>query len=200
MQNGLIIGATGSIGRAVRKMMLAQTDVHLTLYSRRANRLKLDAKRETAIAGSVLDDDQLDQTISGQDFVFVALSGDMANFATHIVASMERVNVHRLIFITTMGIYQEIPAWLGDSPEPYHNPILKSFRQAADRIEQSSLNYTIIRPGWYTNGPINYEITQKGEPFGGHDVSRQSIADYVIRLINDPTLDNQASVGINTPE
>lgn len=200
MQNGLIIGATGSIGRAVRKMMLAQTDVHLTLYSRRANRLKLDAKRETAIAGSVLDDDQLDQTISGQDFVFVALSGDMANFATHIVASMERVNVHRLIFITTMGIYQEIPAWLGDSPEPYHNPILKSFRQAADRIEQSSLNYTIIRPGWYTNGPINYEITQKGEPFGGHDVSRQSIADYVIRLINDSTLDNQASVGINTPE
>lgn len=200
MQNGLIIGATGSIGRAVRKMMLAQTDVHLTLYSRRANRLKLDAKRETAVAGSVLDDDQLDQTISGQDFVFVALSGDMANFATHIVASMERVNVHRLIFITTMGIYQEIPAWLGDSPEPYHNPILKSFRQAADRIEQSSLNYTIIRPGWYTNGPINYEITQKGEPFGGHNVSRQSIADYVIRLINDSTLDNQASVGINTPE
>lgn len=200
MQNGLIIGATGSIGRAVRKMMLAQTDVHLTLYSRRANRLKLDAKRETAVAGSALDDDQLDQTISGQDFVFVALSGDMANFATHIVASMERVNVHRLIFITTMGIYQEIPAWLGDSPEPYHNPILKSFRQAADRIEQSSLNYTIIRPGWYTNGPINYEITQKGEPFGGHDVSRQSIADYVIRLINDSTLDNQASVGINTPE
>lgn len=200
MQNGLIIGATGSIGRAVRKMMLAQTDVHLTLYSRRANRLKLDAKRETAVAGSALDDAQLDQVISGQDFVFVALSGDMANFATHIVASMERVNVHRLIFITTMGIYQEIPAWLGDSPEPYHNPILKSFRQAADRIEQSSLNYTIIRPGWYTNGPINYEITQKGEPFGGHNVSRQSIADYVIRLINDPTLDNQASVGINTPE
>lgn len=200
MQNGLIIGATGSIGRAVRKMMLAQTDVHLTLYSRRANRLKLDAKRETAVAGSALDDAQLDQVISGQDFVFVALSGDMANFATHIVASMERVNVHRLIFITTMGIYQEIPAWLGDSPEPYHNPILKSFRQAADRIEQSSLNYTIIRPGWYTNGPINYEITQKGEPFGGHDVSRQSIADYVIRLINDSTLDNQASVGINTPE
>lgn len=200
MQNGLIIGATGSIGRAVRKMMLAQTDVHLTLYSRRANQLKLDAKRETAIAGNASDDAQLDQAISGQDFVFVALSGDIANFATHIVASMERVNVHRLIFITTMGIYQEIPAWLGDSPEPYHNPILKSFRQAADRIEQSSLNYTIIRPGWYTNGPINYEITQKGEPFGGHDVSRQSIADYVIRLINDPTLDNQASVGINTPE
>lgn len=200
MQKGLIIGATGSIGRAVRKMLLAKTDVQLTLYSRRANRLKLVDGRETAVAGSATDDAQLDQVISGQDFVFVALSGDMANFAAHIIASMNRVNVHRLIFITTMGIYQEIPAWLGDSPEPYHNPILSSFRQAADQIEQSDLNYTIIRPGWYNNGPVNYEITQKGESFGGHDISRDSIADYVTKLVTDPTLDNRASVGINTPE
>ncbi|KLD58791.1 hypothetical protein WP50_23575 [Lactiplantibacillus plantarum] len=102
--------------------------------------------------------------------------------------------------IRESGIAREEISWLGDSPEPYHNPILKSFRQAADRIEQSDLNYTIIRPGWYNNGPINYEITQKGESFGGHDVSRDSIADYVMKLITEPALDNRASVGINTPE
>ncbi|RRK10206.1 NAD-dependent epimerase/dehydratase family protein [Lactiplantibacillus garii] len=200
MKKGLIIGATGSIGSAVRQTLLAQTDVQLTLYSRRADRLKLTADRETAIAGSATDDDQLARAVRGQDFVFVALSGDMASFAAHIVAVMERANVQRLIFITTMGIYQEIPAWLGDSPEPYHNPILKSFREAADQIEQSGLNYTIIRPGWYTNGPVNYELTQKGEPFGGHDVSRASIAAYVAKLVLEPTRDNRASVGINTPE
>ena len=199
MKKGLIIGATGSIGSAVRKILLAKTDVQLTLYSRRADRLKLIVDRETAVAGSVTDDDQLDQAIKGQDFVFVALSGDMDSFAAHIISAMERNGIQRLIFITTMGIYQEIPAWLGDSPEPYHNPILKSFRQAADRIKQSDLNYTIIRPGWYNNGPINYEITQKGESFGGHDVSRDSIADYVMKLITEPALDNRASVGKNTP-
>lgn len=134
MKKGLIIGATGSIGSAVRKILLAKTDVQLTLYSRRADRLKLIVDRETAVAGSVTDDDQLDQAIKGQDFVFVALSGDMDSFAAHIISAMERNGIQRLIFITTMGIYQEIPAWLGDSPEPYHNPILKSFRQAADRI------------------------------------------------------------------
>ncbi|MDN6039371.1 MAG: NAD(P)H-binding protein, partial [Lactobacillus sp.] len=81
MKKGLIIGATGSIGSAVRKILLAKTDVQLTLYSRRADRLKLIVDRETAVAGSVTDDDQLDQAIKGQDFVFVALNGDMDSFA-----------------------------------------------------------------------------------------------------------------------
>lgn len=127
----------------------------------------------------------------------MALSGDMKTFAEHIVKVMDQENVQRLVFITTMGIYQEIPSWLGDSPEPYSNSILRPFREAADFIEQSDLNYTIVRPGWYTNGPVNYEITQKGEPFGGHDVSRNSIADYVVKLSENNTLDNRSSVGIN---
>lgn len=200
MKRGLIIGATGSVGSVVRKKLLAQTDVQLTLFSRHANHLKLVNNREKAMVGSAIDEEQLAQAIRGQDFVFVALSGNMASFATHIIAVMEQANVHRLIFITTMGIYQEIPAWLGDSPEPDHNSILKPFRQAADQIEQSDLDYTIIRPGWYKDGPVNYEITQKGEPFGGHDVSLNSIADYVSKLVMDDTLDNRANVGINTPE
>lgn len=197
MKNVLIIGATGSIGNAVRQMFLRETDDQLTLFSRRANRLKLDNSREKAISGSVTDDTELALTVKNQDFVFVALSGDMKTFAEHIVKVMDQENVQRLVFITTMGIYQEIPSWLGDSPEPYSNSILRPFREAADLIEQSDLNYTIIRPGWYTNGPVNYEITQKGEPFGGHDVSRNSIADYVVKLSENATLDNRSSVGIN---
>ncbi|MDN6205317.1 MAG: NAD(P)H-binding protein, partial [Staphylococcus simulans] len=86
MKKGLIIGATGSIGSAVRKILLAKTDVQLTLYSRRADRLKLIVDRETAVAGSVTDDDQLDQAIKGQDFVYVALNGYMDSFAAHIIS------------------------------------------------------------------------------------------------------------------
>ena len=197
MKNILIIGATGSIGNAVRQMFLRKTDAQLTLFSRRVNRLKLNTSREKAISGSVTDDTELALAVKSQDFVFVALSGDMKTFAEHIVKVMDQENVQRLVFITTMGIYQEIPSWLGDSPEPYSNSILRPFREAADLSEQSDLNYTIVRPGWYTNGPVNYEITQKGEPFGGHDVSRNSIADYVVKLSENNTLDNRSSVGIN---
>jgi Putative NADH-flavin reductase len=197
MKKVLIIGATGSIGNAVRQMFLRTTDAQLTLFSRRADRLKLDDSREKAVSGNVTDDEVLKSAIKGQDFVFTALSGDMKSFAEHIIQAMDQEHVQRLAFITTMGIYQEIPSWLGDSPEPYSNGILRPFREAADLIESSDLNYTIIRPGWYTNGPVNYEITQKGEPFGGHDVSRNSIADYVVKLTQQTDLDNKASVGIN---
>jgi uncharacterized protein YbjT (DUF2867 family) len=63
------------------------------------------------------------------------------------------------------------------------------------------LDYTIIRPGWldYSND-TNYELTKKGEPFGGHDVSRESIADLVVRLIKDPEFGKRESFGINRPQ
>jgi hypothetical protein len=41
------------------------------------------------------------------------------------------------------------------------------------------------------------KLHKKGEPFGGHDVSRNSIADYVVKLSENDTLDNRSSVGIN---
>lgn len=67
-------------------------------------------------------------------------------------------------------------------------------------IEASDLNYTIVRPGWFASGPVNYEVTRKGEPFGGHDVSISSIADIVMKLVNDDTLlYSKDSIGVNTP-
>ena len=70
---------------------------------------------------------------------------------------------------------------------------------AADIVEASNLNYTVIRPGWFTGGPVNYEITHKGEPFGGPDVSIKSIVDLVTKLLNDDELYSCESIGINKP-
>jgi uncharacterized protein YbjT (DUF2867 family) len=41
----------------------------------------------------------------------------------------------------------------------------------------SDVDYTILRPGWFThNDEVRYEITQKGEPFKGHDVWLNSLS------------------------
>ena len=141
-----------------------------------------------------------DKAMNNQDAVFVALSGNLGAFAKQIVKAMNRNNVKRLIFITSMGIYNEIPANVGENGNLRYNSVLQPYRDAADVIEDSNLDYTIIRPGWFTSGPIDYEITKKGEPFGGHDVSISSIADLVKRLIEDNTLYSRKSVGINTPQ
>ncbi|CAJ1178773.1 hypothetical protein CPEBRM1_ABPJDJAI_00218 [Companilactobacillus paralimentarius] len=197
MKKVLIIGATGTIGGAVRQTLLNDTDNQLTLFARSASRLNT-SDRETVLAGDVTKDSDLDKAIAGQDAVFVALSGNLGQFAKKIVAAMDRNNVSRLLFITSMGIYDEIPASVGASGNLSSNSMLRSYREAADVVEGSDLNYTVIRPGWFTNGPVDYEITKKGEPFGGHDVSISSIADFVKNAIADDSYYSHDSVGLNT--
>ncbi|HJA46261.1 MAG TPA: NAD(P)H-binding protein [Candidatus Limosilactobacillus excrementigallinarum] len=197
----LIIGATGSIGRVVSAELLKNTDAELVLAARHISPTMIsDTSRETAINLDVTNDQGLVTALDGIDFVFAALSGRMNTFAKHLVKVMDQVGVKRLAFITTMGIYQEIPSWLGESPNPYHNLILRPYRKAADTIENSDLDYTIIRPGWLDNGPADYELTKKGEPFGGHDVSRYAIADLVIKMVKNPEFGNRESFGINRPQ
>lgn len=196
MKRVLIVGATGTIGGVVRQTLLNETDNQLTLFARSANRLKT-SERESVIAGDVTKDSDLDKEIAGQDVVFVALSGSLGRFAQKIVAAMDRNKVSRLLFITSMGIYDEIPASVGASGNLSSNPVLRIYREAADVVEASDLNYTLIRPGWFTGGPVDYEITKKGEPFGGHDVSINSIADFVKNAIVDNDYYAHDSVGLN---
>lgn len=201
MTKVLIIGASGSIGSVVAPELLKKTSADLVLASRHPQAITIDdPEREQAIKLDVINDQELAAALKGIDFVFAALSGRMNTFAKHLVKVMDEVGVKRLAFITTMGIYQEIPAWLGESPNPYHNMILRPYRKAADTIENSDLDYTIIRPGWLDNGDANYELTKKGQPFGGHNVSRYAIADLVAKMVKDPSFGSHESYGINRPQ
>lgn len=201
MKNVLIIGATGTLGQAATQAILENTNDYLTLFSRSADRINIaDSSREKAIAGDVTSQADLDKALENQDAVFVALSGNLGRFAKSIVEAMDRNKVKRLVFITSMGIYNEIPASVGASGNLKNNPVLQTYRDAADVIENSDLDYTIVRPGWFTSGPVDYEVTRKGEPFGGHDVSVASIADLVQKLVDDNNLYARDSIGINTPE
>ncbi|MGY5340534.1 NAD(P)H-binding protein [Levilactobacillus spicheri] len=197
MKNVLIIGATGTIGIAVCQTLLNETDDHLTLFARSTGRLQ-PSDRETVIAGDVTNDADLDRALVNQEAVFVALSGPLGQFARKIVVAMDRNQISRLLFITSMGIYNEIPASVGSNGNLSHNGVLRPYREAADVVEASDLTYTVIRPGWFTNGPVNYEVTRKDEPFGGHDVSVSSIADFVKRAIADDGYYAHDSVGLNT--
>lgn len=198
MTNVLIIGATGSVGSVTRQYFLDHTDDQLTLMARNTDRLGHLSDREHAIAGSVTDEATLQTALRGQDVVFAALSGNLSGMAKSLVAAMDAAGVQRLLFIASMGIYNEIPASLGASGNLRNNPMLQGYRAAADVVEASDLNYTVIRPGWFDNGSdTDYQVTKKGEPFGGHDVSRQSIADLVVRLAHDDTLGSHDSLGIN---
>ena len=198
MKNVLIIGATGTLGSAVRQKLLKESNHHLTLFARSADQLDPNPQ-EQIIAGNVMNDADLDSAVKNQDAIFVALSGPLGVYAEKIIAAMKRQKVARLIFITSMGIYNEIPNSIGVGGNLEYNPVLRPYRDAADKIEATDLDYTIIRPGKFMRGPVDYEITHKGEPFGGKYVTISSIADLVLKLIDNEHLYCQESVGINTP-
>ncbi|MFK4964906.1 NAD(P)H-binding protein [Lactococcus garvieae] len=198
MVNVLIIGATGSLGRSLRRE-LSNTNHKVTLFSRSVTQLSDLGVNETAIAGSVTNPIDLSSILTGQDIIFAALSGNLTKMAKDLTAAMEETKVKRLIFISSMGIYNEIPSSVDSSGNLKNNPMLKDYRNAADIVEQSSLDYTIIRPGWFDNGTDDYKITHKGEPFRGYAVSRGAISKLVHQIIEKPQLYSNESIGISRP-
>ncbi|MBW1606188.1 NAD(P)H-binding protein [Lactobacillus sp. Sy-1] len=199
MKKVLIIGATGSLGRTLTNQLISNDNYELTLFARSATSLNWDPNNVKLIDGDVLNQEDLASGLKNQDAVFVALSGPLSQMATSIVNALQAYPSERLIFISSMGIYNEIPASVGAGGNLANNPILQPYRDAADIVADSGLNYTVIRPGWFDNGNDEYEVTSKTEPFGGHDVSRAAIADLVTKIIDNPDLYNQTSIGINRP-
>jgi uncharacterized protein YbjT (DUF2867 family) len=188
----LILGANGQLARNTIPFFLKHPDVQLTLYLRRANRLKNpDPARVTIVDGDVLDEENLKRAMQGQDVAYANLAGAMAQQAEIIVNAMHATGLKRLIFISSMGIYDEVPG------ERYHSA-LDPYRDSAAAIEASGLDYTLLRPVWFTHDDeINYQITQKGEPFKGHDVSLNSLSDLIVKLALTPGMEVRHSLGVS---
>jgi uncharacterized protein YbjT (DUF2867 family) len=195
MTNILILGANGQIARVATELFLERTDARLTLYLRNARRLKLSghADRVRVVEGDVLDGQTLEAAMTGQDIVYANLAGELEQQAGCVVKTMQKVGIKRLIFISSMGIYDEIPG-------ERHGSILDPYRKAAGIIESSELDYTILRPAWLNNrNKIDYATTHKGEPFknASAQVSRKSVADLVVKLAMSPALEIRSSLGVH---
>lgn len=195
----LILGAYGQIARLVRERLLKETDAELTLYLRRADRLQdVEPARETVVAGDVNDYASLKAAMAGQDLVLADLGGKFEPLAQNIVRAMTATGVNRLIYITGLGLYHELPAkfdaWLERS---IGHEVMEDTRRAAQLIEDSTIDYTLIRAGYMTNNDeVDYELTEKGEQFKGTTISRLSIADLIVKIMKDPTLHSRSSLGI----
>ena len=190
----LILGANGQIARVATELFLERTDTQLTLYLRKSKRLKVaDPTRERIIEGDVTDLKTLEVAMNGQDVVYANLSGRMEQQARNIVKAMHNAGVKCLIFISSMGIYGEIP---GES----YRSVLDEYRDSVAVIEASDLDYTIVRPAWLSDrDEIAYGTTQKGEPFSNPSgvVSRKSVADLVVKLAITPGLEVRHSLGVH---
>jgi len=190
----LILGAAGQIAGFAIDLFLERTDFQLTLYLRNAKRLeKLKSDRVKVMEGDVLDLARLKEAMAGQDLVYANLAGKLEPQAKNIVEAMHSAGVKRIVFISSMGIYDEIPG-------ERHGSVLEPYIKSAAVIEASDLDYTILRPAWLNDrDEIAYGTTQKGEPFKNPKgvVSRMSVADLVVKLCQSDNLEIRKSLGIH---
>ena len=190
MKNILILGANGGLAQTVIPVLLENPELTLTLVSRNIRRLQTFAnERVNVVQADVMDLPQLESLMQGQDVVYANLAGHLEAMAENIVQAMNHTNVKRLIWISSMGIY-------GETVED-HGAILEPYRRSAQMVENSRLDYTIIRPAWFTDDhEIDYQLTRKGEPFQGRQVSKRSIAHLIAKLIERPEFSIRESLGI----
>lgn len=197
----VILGAGGQIAMNLVSSLKTEAAVRTTLFLRNAFKLKrLAVEGMSVVEGDISDDELLRRTLAGQDLVVASLSGDMESHAHHIVKAMKSAGVRRLVFVASLGIYDEIPGEFGRWNKRTIGEDLKTFRRAADYIESSGLDTTIVRPAWLTDDDeVSYETTSRREPFRGTEVSRKSVADYLLSIVKAPAKDIGGNIGINKP-
>lgn len=190
MKNVIILGASGGIASYVIDILVKKEDINLTLFLRNKGRLRnKNVSGCTIIEGDVLDYVQLKNAVAGQDIVYANLAGPLEEMATNIVKAMGVNKVKKIIFISSIGIYDSLL-----------KPVLKPYRKAADIIEASDLDYTILRPTWFTGvDEVDYETTKKGEAEKGSVISQKSLATLISEIIESPEHYVRANLGLNKP-
>lgn len=205
MKKVLILGASGSIATLIERQLLDNPEIQMTLLARHPERLAADIHHDSRVkvvmADVVKDQAQLVAAMQGQDLIYANLYGaNLKQQAQHVIAAMDTAKLSRLIWISANGIYDEIPGKYGRWNAEMLGSTLDAYAAGAKVVETSHLDYTIIRPAWFSDkNTVSYELTQKGQAFKGTEVSRQSVATYISSLILDSDQGIKQSIGISEP-
>ncbi|MEZ0611866.1 NAD(P)-dependent oxidoreductase [Fibrella sp. WM1] len=194
----IIFGATGSIGRELVRQALDQGHT-VTAFSRRPEALKVEHPALQVYAGDVLDYAAVEQAIGGHDAVLCALGAGRkgtvrAEGTRHIIQAMEREGIDRLICQTTLGA--------GNSRENLNffwkhlmfGLLLKQAMQDHELQEQyirrSSLDWTIVRPAAFTDGPLTNQYKHGFGPNADGltlKISRADVAAFMLTQLTAAT-------------
>ncbi|MFT8413212.1 MAG: NAD(P)H-binding protein [Oenococcus oeni] len=203
MSKILVIAANGSIARILVDRILKDTDHELVLFLRHADRLHeyQNKARVALVEGDILDNDVLSAAMQDVDLVYSNAGGvDLGEQTKSILTAMQKTGKDRFVFISALGARHEVTGKFGEWNEQAIKDYLPGFRASAKLLDASNIIFTELRPAWLTNNDeIDYEITKQGNSFKGTEISRASVADFVLKVLNKPSDYQRASIGLNKP-
>ncbi len=198
MKHIVVFGASGTFGRVFIPMITMNEHYHVTAVSRHASRVFSSsgnlavADVDATLLGSV------DELVKAADVVYCAVSGeDLPAVTQNIVTAMQTHGKKRLILMGAVGIYNEIPADMDEPDNVRNNPAQVPNRDAVAIVEQSPLDYTVLRPGYFVGGSgQDFTLTFKGEPAKGYKTTIQSVVGLACQLVANDGLHVGQSVCI----
>ena len=192
--NIAIIGATGKFGIPFVAKLLSNPSYQLTLISKSAENIYEDSHRITAKSMDATNQKELKGLLKNQDIVYCAVSGKDQSV---IARNLSELKVKRLIYMSVVGIYNELPEGLGDEFNLEREPEQTANRNAADIIEKSDLDYTILRSGYLIfENDDDYIITRKGENARGYVSTYKAVEKVALEIIENPKLYLRESIAV----
>lgn len=198
-----ILAATGQIGQLTTQYLLDHTEADLTLFGHQASQrlTKFAGDRVSFVDGDLTNVDDLRQAVAGADGVFVAFVVT-PDISQALVDALDAEKVKRLIVMSVPDIYQEVAgpfqAWYREHTGlTWQTPLVKS----ADILEQSDLDYVILRTTWLYNdaSKLDVDVSPKGQPFKDAQISREAVAKFAADLLTGDQDYHHANLGIGEP-
>ena len=196
----LIIGATGGTGRQLVQQALDR-GLQVTAFVRDPKRLGIEHPNLRVAEGDVLDYASVERAMQGQNAVLSALGHKRFLYPTKILSegtrnvlrAMKDCGVPRFICESSLGVGSAVGR-LGLPSTLFAVPLILPWyfwdRVRQEKlIEESDLDWVVVRPSILTNGPARGEYRQGnvGNYILPTRVSRADVADLMLKQINDDT-------------
>lgn len=192
--NILIVGATRGIGRQLLDQALASGH-NVTALVRNPRRLAMQHERLRVVKGDILDAESVARAMAGQDAVSCTIGVKapwppvtvFSEGTRNLLQAMKTTGVRRLMCVTGIGagdsrghggfLYDHLilPFLFG--------PVYADKDRQEALIKASDVDWTIVRPGFLTNGPLtkNYRVLTDMTGVTAGRISRADVAHFFLK-------------------
>jgi len=205
----IVFGATGTVGKQfVREALNGGCQV--TAFARTPEKLEIEHQKLSIYRGDALDAAAVADAVRGHDAVVVTL-GASASWKSkirsegtrNVIDAMKRYGVQRLVCQSTIGAHESWGNlnlfWKWIMFGALLRAALKDHEKQEDLVRASGLNWTLVRPSAFTDGPAEgkYKVGfGPGERRLSLKIPSADIAGFLERQLTD-TRFVRCAVGIS---
>jgi len=191
----VVIGSTGRTGRLVLDEGVRRGH-SMTAFTRRPERLEGVPRLTSVVQGDGRNLDDIRRAVAGQDAVISIVSSEgrgpttvMSEVTRVELDAMREAGVRRLVSVSVSAIEGRRPWILINLVRWILRKPYADFARMERLITLSSVDWTIVRPPYLSNGPktgrVRTQTGRKDLPHGPYRISRADLAATLVDLAED---------------